>query len=99
MENAIRHGIAKKADAGQVAVSVRRDSDVLELRVTDDGPGIDPNLAPAKGHGLENTRERLRALHGDRASLTVTAAPGGGTIATLRVPYREMTPENGLASR
>ena len=40
--------------------------------------------------GIENTRERLRALYGDRASLTVTRRPTGGTAATLRVPYREV---------
>jgi sensor histidine kinase YesM len=42
-----------------------------------------------RGHGIENTRERLRALYGDRASLTVARAAAGGTVATLRA-YREL---------
>jgi len=40
------------------------------------------------GHGIENTRERLRALYGDNASLDVRKRPEGGTIAIMRLPYR-----------
>ena len=45
------------------------------------------------GHGLENTRERLRTLYGGRASLVVTAASPRGVIARLRIPYRELVLE------
>jgi signal transduction histidine kinase len=90
VENAVRHGIARRTDAGRVVVSVRRDGDWLELSVEDDGAGLSADTSPLLGHGLENTRERLRTLYGDRASLTVASAPVQGTIARLRIPYREM---------
>jgi signal transduction histidine kinase len=90
VENAIRHGIAKHPDAGQLVIAADLDGETLEISVADDGVGIDPNIVLPKGHGLENTRERLRALYGERASLAVALRTGGGTIATLRVPYREM---------
>jgi len=93
VENAIRHGIARRTDAGLLIVAAERDGEVLQLTVADDGVGIDPQLAPPAGHGIENTRERLRALYGTRASLEITRHPEGGTIATLRVPYRELRPE------
>ena len=99
VENAIRHGIARHSDAGYVAMIARRDQDMLEVSVVDDGVGIDENAAVLKGHGIENTRERLRALYGDRASLTVVRASAGGTVATLRVPYRELASESGDAAR
>ena len=89
VENAIRHGVARKEDAGRVRVTARREGDRLLVSVTDDGPGI-RGASPA-GHGLENTRERLRALYGDAASLEVVVGPAGGTVATLKVPYREFT--------
>ena len=99
VENAIRHGIARRTDAGLLIVAAERDGEFLRLTVIDDGAGIDPQLAPPAGHGIENTRERLRALYGARASLEITSRPEGGTIATLRVPYRELRPEpNGEAS-
>jgi two-component system LytT family sensor kinase len=93
VENAIRHGIARRADAGLLIVAAERDGDFLQLTVVDDGIGIDPQLTPPAGHGIENTRERLRALYGAHASLEIARRDEGGTIATLRIPYREMRPE------
>jgi len=93
VENAIRHGIARHPDAGFLLVIAERAGDILQITVIDDGVGIDPNVAIPSGHGIENTRERLRALYGDKASLEVARRLEGGTIATLRVPYREMRPE------
>lgn len=93
VENAVRHGIAKKLDSGRVTVTARRNGDMLELTVTDDGAGMPADAKQEPGHGLENTRERLRTLYGDRASLTVAAVPTGGTTARMRIPYREMVYE------
>jgi signal transduction histidine kinase len=92
VENAIRHGIARRAEAGLLIVAADREGEFLQLTVIDDGSGIDPQLAPLVGHGIENTRERLRALYGPRASLVITRRAEGGTMATLRVPYRELRP-------
>ena len=88
VENAIRHGIAKHPDAGMLRVTAERVGDVLQVTVINDGVSIDPSVAPPAGHGIENTRERLRALYGDSASLEVASRPEGGTIATLRVPFK-----------
>jgi sensor histidine kinase YesM len=93
VENALRHGIAKRTDAGRVVVTARRDGDMLDLSVEDDGPGVAAATVDTRGHGLDNTRERLRTLYGERASLVVTAAPGQGTVARLRIPYRELALE------
>jgi signal transduction histidine kinase len=99
VENAIRHGIAKHTDAGLLLVTANRSADVLEISVIDDGVGIDPDAPVPPGHGIDNTRERLRALYGQRASLEITRRAEGGTIAILRVPYRELRPEpNGETS-
>jgi two-component system, LytTR family, sensor kinase len=93
VENAIRHGIARHPDAGLLLVTAERAGDVLQITVVDDGVGIDPQAPPPAGHGIENTRERLHALYGTNASLQLARRPEGGTIATLRVPYRELGPE------
>ena len=95
VENALRHGIAKRTDGGRVVVTARRVGNDLELSVEDDGAGLTAAFAAAPGHGLENTRERLRTLYGDRASLSVTAAAGHGTVAQLRIPYRELALNSG----
>jgi len=91
VENAIRHGVARREEAGRVTLAAHRIGETLDIRVTDDGPGV-VAAAIRPGHGIANTRARLQALYGDLASLVVEAQPGGGSIATMRVPYRELTP-------
>ena len=88
VENAIRHGIAKHTDAGMLIVTAEHAADVLQVTVINDGISIDPELAPPPGHGIENTRERLRALYGDKASLDIAPRAEGGTIAILRIPFQ-----------
>jgi two-component system LytT family sensor kinase len=94
VENAIRHGIAKHPDAGRLIISAHRDAETLNVSVTDDGVGIADELVIPPGHGIENTRERLRALYGERASLEIAGRAEGGTIAILKVPYREIGQES-----
>ena len=93
VENALRHGIAKRTDAGRLIITARRDGDMLDLSVEDDGAGLAPAAVDMEAHGLANTRERLRTLYGERASLIVAPAPTRGTVARLRLPYREIVLE------
>jgi two-component system, LytTR family, sensor kinase len=99
VENAIRHGIAKQPDAGRLTITARRVGETLEISVTDDGVGIDPETVPPQNHGIENTRARLQALYGENASLSVTRGPTGGTVSTLKIPYREIAPESNSETR
>lgn len=91
VENALRHGLAKRTGATLLRIEARRLGDDLELSVTDDGPGLaDAPDEAREGVGLANTRERLVTLYGARASLTLAATIGGGAQATIRLPYREL---------
>jgi signal transduction histidine kinase len=94
IENALRHGIARRAAAGTIQVSARREGVQLVLTVQDDGPGLQPVADVGAGVGLANTRARLAALYGGEASLEVSDAAEGGVIATVRLPYHE-TEGNG----
>jgi two-component system, LytTR family, sensor kinase len=89
VENALRHGISQRRDAGLVQVTARRDGEQLVLTVRDDGPGLSKTGNADSGVGLSNTRARLSALYGDNASLEVDNAEGSGAIATVRLPYHE----------
>lgn len=95
VENALRHGIARRAGAGILQVSARREGSQLVLTVLDDGPGLpaafDPGAPASGGVGLANTRARLAALYGGQATLDVANREGGGVVATVRLPYHEVS--------
>jgi signal transduction histidine kinase len=89
VENAIRHGIARKIGGGRVDISARRDGDMLMLAVRDTGPGL-PVAATSPlstGVGLANTRSRLEHLFGDRHRLEFTEPPGGGLLVSIVIPF------------
>jgi hypothetical protein len=89
VENSIRHGLEPKVEGGRIEVSARREAADLVLRVRDSGVGLASNTHDnGTRFGLRQVRERLAALHGERASLTLQDAPGseGGTLAIVRLP-------------
>jgi len=86
-ENALGHGIEPKPGPGTLDILARRDGDVLVLMVRDNGVGIQHAGAARERIGLANTRERLALLYPDESGLTVEPAAGGGTIATVHLPF------------
>jgi LytS/YehU family sensor histidine kinase len=90
VENAIRHGIGQRSTAGLLEVSARRENGRLHLQVRDDGPGlpVEWSQTGGKGIGLANTRARLEQLYGSSQEFRLSNAEGGGTIATLLIPFQ-----------
>lgn len=83
VENAVRHGIADRADGGRIRISAGLRGDRLHLRVADDGPGRGPG--PGGGIGMESVRRRLSARYGDAASLRVDNGSAGFDV-TIALP-------------
>ncbi len=97
VENAIKHGITRRREGGEVVVRARLEAvegeaaagDALVIEVTDTGVGADEAAVAAgrsRGVGLSNVERRLRAHYGSAASLAVAGRPGQGTRVTLRLP-------------
>jgi two-component system LytT family sensor kinase len=93
VENAVRHGVERRSGgSGRVAITARVAGGDMELRVSDDGSGIEPERIPTVlagaggGIGLSNVDARLRATFGDRYGLQIESEPGHGTTVVMRVP-------------
>jgi two-component system LytT family sensor kinase len=104
VENAVRHGVERHAGTGRVAISARTVGGDVELRVSDDGIGIEPErleavLAGAGGGiGVSNVDARLRATFGERYALQIESDVGRGTTAVMTVPnLRGEIPQPALA--
>jgi signal transduction histidine kinase len=76
--------ILKHSRARRVAVRARREDGLIEVRITDDGEGFEPG-AGRPGRGLDNMRERARAI-GVQLALE---SGGDGTEVTLAVPIEQ----------
>ncbi len=92
VENAVRHGVELRAGSGRVEIAARTSGPDVELRVSDDGCGIEPDRVPAVlagaggGIGLSNVDARLRATFGERYALRIESVLGAGTTAVMTVP-------------
>jgi CHASE3 domain sensor protein/nitrate/nitrite-specific signal transduction histidine kinase/ActR/RegA family two-component response regulator len=80
--------VVKHARTGSAEVSLRRVDDHLQVAVSDQGAGFDPNAMPAAGEagrglGLFAIRERLGFMGG---TLQIQSAPGQGSRFILSVP-------------
>jgi signal transduction histidine kinase len=98
VENSIRHGLEPKAEGGSLSVKAEIVHGKLQVTVADTGVGFGNGGTSGTGVGLANIRERLQLLHGDKATLTVSANQPSGTVVTITVPYRTVNApgaENG----
>ena len=86
VENALKHGLGPKPGPGHLWISAAAQNGCVQLKVEDDGMGLETRDSSSEGLGLANVMERLRTLYQDRASLTMEAREGGGTRATLLIP-------------
>jgi sensor histidine kinase YesM len=96
VENAIVHGVSKRAEPGTVTVRAHRDRADLLIEVSDDGVGAPDGEITVEGVGLGNTRDRLEQLYGTAAGIEIEAPVSGGFVVRLRIPYHERpvdTPE------
>ena len=86
-ENAIGHGIAMRSAAGKVSIEARRKGRRLEVRVSDDGPGITDVDSLQEGVGLGNTRARLEQIYGEDHRFELLEADIGGLEVFLDIPF------------
>ncbi|MGB0095247.1 MAG: histidine kinase [Solirubrobacteraceae bacterium] len=92
VENAVRHGVERRAGSGRIQITAQLVAGDVELRVTDDGSGIEPDridvvlAGTSGGIGLSNVNARLRATFGERYALRIESHPGEGTTAVMTVP-------------
>jgi sensor histidine kinase YesM len=88
VENAFRHGFARRSGSCHLELTASVDDGQLHVSVRDDGAGLPPdfNLAEHAGTGLGNARLRLQRLYNGAAQLQLERADEGGTIAHIKLP-------------
>jgi hypothetical protein len=90
VENAVKHGIARRAHGGEVRITAQRFNGMLTLSVYNDGPQLPLNCeATGSGIGIANVRSRLQSLYGDGFEFKMRNLEPGGVEVSVSVPFRE----------
>jgi len=95
VENAVSHGIGRKASAGLLKIAARKSGNRLIVTISDNGPGISAKHANTngdhrKGIGLLNTRARLKNFYEDFDLEIRDRLDSDGTIVKIDVPFLEL---------
>jgi signal transduction histidine kinase len=91
VENAIRHGVSRRAAGGTVTVKAVPVDGRLEISVLDNGVGLPAgwSMETSAGLGLSITRERIAGLHPNGTSrFAVRNREEGGTAVEISLPLR-----------
>jgi two-component system LytT family sensor kinase len=93
VENAIKHGVARKAGAGHIDVTAKRDHDKLWIEIRDDGVGLSEDALTAlhKGIGVSTTRARLQHQFGADFRFEFHRLAQGVAVV-VAVPWRDKPP-------
>jgi two-component system, LytTR family, sensor kinase len=96
VDNAVKHGISKLPDGGEIRIAAKRQAHQLQIEISDNGPGlVKKGAVPSIGLGLRITRERLESLYGPDQRLDLLSLPEGGTMAHVRIPFQVGASGNG----
>jgi len=93
VENAVKHGIARRVQGGAIRITAFRSNGTLTMRVYNDGPSLPTGWEKSQsGIGIQNVRTRLQSLYGDRFELSMQNRQPGGVEATVSVPFVSPAP-------
>jgi sensor histidine kinase YesM len=85
VENAVKHGLERKVEGGEILVRVEEDTACHRLIVADTGCGLLKDSVT--GVGLANVRERLEALYDGKGKLILEDNQPSGLKVTLEIPH------------
>jgi two-component system, LytTR family, sensor kinase len=96
VENAVKHGIAKRVQGGAIRISASRSNGRLTLRVYNDGPGLPAGWEKNQpGIGIANVQTRLQSLYGDAFEMSVRNREPGGVEVSVSLPFVSASRDNG----
>ena len=88
VENAVKHGIAKRVQGGAIRIAASRSNGTLTLRVYNDGPSLPPDWEKSQsGIGMANVQTRLQGLYGKAFQLSMCNRAPGGVETSISVPF------------
>lgn len=84
VENAIKHGVSKKTEGGEVSLNVFKDETHLFINIFNVGE-YNPSNGTNSGIGLDNAKKRLQIIYGDQAEFHI-GNHDGRVLTEVKIP-------------
>lgn len=86
VENAVKYGISRRTEGGEIAITARNEGGALRIRVSNPGELAVGLQVSSTGLGLHNAAERLRLIFGERATLRLSSDQPSLVTAEAVIP-------------
>lgn len=88
VENGIKHGISKLKEGGMISVETQVKDAVLNIKIRNNGQLTHEKINGTKGFGLDNTRQRLKLLYGNKATFSIFNEDNNTVLTELNLPQK-----------
>ncbi|HWA33274.1 MAG TPA: histidine kinase [Cyclobacteriaceae bacterium] len=87
VENGIKHGISKLTAGGTIYMKTAVHNDRLTIQIRNSGQYVNGVKRSTTGLGLENTRQRLKLIYGDKASFRIMTENDTFVLTEIEIPH------------
>jgi signal transduction histidine kinase len=88
LQNSLKH-----SGCSEISILISQDTNGVKITAKDNGKGFDVKNNHSKGIGLNNMRRRVSQIGGN---LDLQSEPDNGTVATIIIPLKTITPIIGI---
>jgi LytS/YehU family sensor histidine kinase len=86
VENGIKHGVTKRTEGGKITVTSKMNGSYMIIQIKNSGQIDEHSLRHAKGFGIDNTKQRLNLLYGEKAIFTIKNESPDVVLAEIKIP-------------
>lgn len=86
VENGIKHGISKLKEGGVISLETHVKDAKLYIKIRNNGQLTYKKLNSAKGMGIENTKQRLKLLYGNKATFSIFNEDENTVLTEVSLP-------------
>jgi two-component system, LytTR family, sensor kinase len=86
VENGIKHGVTKRTEGGKITVNSKMNGSFLIIQIKNSGQIDEESLRHSRGFGIDNTKQRLNLLYGEKAIFTIKNESPDVVLAEIKIP-------------
>jgi LytS/YehU family sensor histidine kinase len=87
VENGIKHGIAKLTAGGIIHIKTAVRNDRLTIQIRNSGQYLNGTKRGTVGLGLQNTKQRLKLIYGEKASFRILTENDTFVLTEIEIPH------------